>query len=130
MTSTQSREQDLTLRDAQALVDTWMADRGWEYWHPLSQLARLTEEMGELARVVNHLYGEKPKKSTETIQDLGLEMADVVYTLICLANSQGIDMQSSLEEVLEKYRHRDADRYPTADRKPPTLLLGDQETEA
>ena len=129
MTSTQSREQDLTLRDAQALVDTWMADRGWEYWHPLSQLARLTEEMGELARVVNHLYGEKPKKSTETIQDLGLEMADVVYTLICLANSQGIDMQSSLEEVLEKYRHRDADRYPTADRKPPTLLLGDQETE-
>ena len=130
MTSTQSREQDLTLRDAQALVDTWMADRGWEYWHPLSQLARLTEEMGELARVVNHLYGEKPKKSTETLQDLGLEMADVVYTLICLANSQGIDMQSSLEEVLEKYRHRDADRYPTADRKPPTLLLGDQETEA
>lgn len=130
MTSTQSREQDLTLRDAQALVDTWMADRGWEYWHPLSQLARLTEEMGELARVVNHLYGEKPKKSTETLQDLGLEMADVVYTLICLANSQGIDMQSSLEEVLKKYRHRDADRYPTADRKPPTLLLGDQETEA
>jgi len=130
VTSTQSREQDLTLRDAQALVDTWMADRGWEYWHPLSQLARLTEEMGELARVVNHLYGEKPKKSTETLQDLGLEMADVVYTLICLANSQGIDMQSSLEEVLEKYRHRDADRYPTADRKPPTLLLGDQETEA
>ncbi|MBU6152352.1 MAG: hypothetical protein KGR25_12940, partial [Chloroflexi bacterium] len=59
-----------------------MADRGWEYWHPLSQLARLTEEMGELARVVNHLYGEKPKKSTETLQDLGLEMADVVYTLI------------------------------------------------
>ncbi len=130
MTATQSREQDLTLRDAQALVDTWMADRGWEYWHPLSQLARLTEEMGELARVVNHLYGEKPKKSTETLQDLGLEMADVVYTLICLANSQGIDMQSSLEEVLEKYRHRDADRYPTADRKPPALLLGDRETEA
>lgn len=130
MTSTQSREQDLTLRDAQALVDTWMAERGWEYWHPLSQLARLTEEMGELARVVNHLYGEKPKKSTETLQDLGLEMADVVYTLICLANSQGIDMQSSLEEVLEKYRHRDADRYPTTNRNPPALLPGDQETEA
>ena len=129
MTPNQSREQDLTLRDAQALVDTWMADRGWEYWHPLSQLARLTEEMGELARVVNHLYGEKPKKSTETLQDLGLEMADVVYTLICLANSQGIDMQSSLEEVLEKYRHRDADRYPTAERRSPARLSGDQETD-
>ncbi|MSQ43552.1 MAG: nucleotide pyrophosphohydrolase [Chloroflexi bacterium] len=115
----------MTLRDAQALVDNWMADRGWEYWHPLSQLARLTEEMGELARVVNHLYGEKPKKPTETVQDLGSEMADVVYTLICLANSQGIDMQSALEEVLEKYRHRDADRYPTGERKMPAVLSGE-----
>ncbi len=129
VTSRPSRDDDLTLRDAQALVDTWMADRGWVYWHPLSQLARLTEEMGELARVVNHLYGEKPKKSTESVQDLGLEMADVVYTLICLANSQGIDMQSSLEEVLEKYRHRDADRYPTGDRRPPAQFPDDQETE-
>lgn len=128
VTSRASGDNDLTLRDAQALVDTWMADRGWVYWHPLSQLARLTEEMGELARVVNHLYGEKPKKSTESVQDLGLEMADVVYTLICLANSQGIDMQSSLEEVLEKYQHRDADRYPTGDRKPPDVFPDDHET--
>lgn len=128
MTSLQSGEQDLTLREAQALVDTWMADRGWGYWQPLSQLARLTEEIGELARVVNHLYGEKPKKSTESVQDLGLEMADVVYTLICLANSQGIDMQSSLEQVLEKYRYRDADRYPTGDGRPAPLVRDDQET--
>ena len=89
-----------------------MRDRGWTYWHPLSQLARLTEEMGELARVVNHQFGEKPKKADEASQELALEMADIVYTLICLANSQGIDMQASLEAVLAKYRARDGDRYP------------------
>lgn len=103
---------DLTLRDAQALVDAWMRERGWAYWHPLSQLARLTEELGELARVVNHEFGEKPKKPDESAQDLALEMADIVYTLICLANSQGIDMQSGLKSVMSKYRARDADRYP------------------
>lgn len=112
MTATAETGSDITLRDAQALVDAWMHDRGWAYWHPLSQLARLTEELGELARVVNHEFGEKPKKSDEANQDLALEMADIVYTLICLANSQGIDMQASLEAVMAKYRDRDADRYP------------------
>jgi NTP pyrophosphatase (non-canonical NTP hydrolase) len=103
----------MTLRDAQALVDAWMRDRGWSYWHPLSQLARLTEELGELARLVNHEFGEKPKKFDEPPQDLALEIADIVYTLICLANSQGIDLQEGLEAVMAKYRARDADRYPS-----------------
>ncbi len=105
----------LTVRDAQALVDTWMRDQGWSYWQPLAQLARMTEELGELARVVNHLYGEKPKKPDEPEQDLGLEMADLLYTMICLANAQGIDLQDALERTLAKYRGRDADRYPRAD---------------
>jgi NTP pyrophosphatase (non-canonical NTP hydrolase) len=102
----------LTLRDAQALVDAWMRERGWTYWRPLSQLARMSEELGEVARVVNHLYGEKPKKPEESEQDLGLELADLLYTMICLANSQEIDLQHSLERVLEKYGGRDATRYP------------------
>lgn len=102
---------DLSLREAQRLIDGWMKERGWEYWEPLSQLARMTEELGELARIVNHLYGEKPKKSNEAEQDLGLEMADLLYTMICLANSQGIDLQLSLERTLEKYGTRDAHRY-------------------
>ena len=114
-TPTEAVAVDMTLRDAQALVDAWMRERGWAYWHPLSQLARLTEELGELARVVNHEFGEKPKKSDEANQDLALEMADIVYTLICLANSQGIDMQAGLEAVMAKYRARDADRYPRHD---------------
>ena len=61
---------DLSLRDAQRHVDQWMRARGWSYWEPLSQLARMTEELGELARVVNHLYGDKPKKTGEADQDL------------------------------------------------------------
>ena len=83
----------LTLRQAQALVDGWMRDQGWAYWHPLSQLARMTEELGEVARLVNHLYGEKPKKADEPEQDLGLELADLLYTMICLANDQKVDLQ-------------------------------------
>src|SRR5918911_5343534 len=102
---------DLTLRQAQRLVDTWMHERGWGYWHPLAQLARMIEELGELARLVNHLYGEKPKKADEPAQDLGLEMADLLYTMICLANSQNVDLQSALEQALAKYGTRDAARY-------------------
>jgi NTP pyrophosphatase (non-canonical NTP hydrolase) len=106
---------DITVREAQRLVDDWMKEQGWRYWQPLAQLARMTEELGEVARIVNHLYGEKPKKLDEAEQDLGLEMADVLYTMICLANAQGVDLQESLERVLQKYRTRDAERYP---RKP------------
>src|SRR6266545_2041087 len=107
---------DASLREAQRQVDRWMQERGWGYWEPLSQLARMTEELGELARVVNHLYGEKPKKSGEAEQELGLEMADLLYTMICLANSQGVDLQDALTRVLEKYASRDAERYPPGKR--------------
>ena len=103
--------QDLTLREAQRLIDAWMRERGWAYWHPLAQLARLTEELGELARLVNHLYGEKPKRRDEAEQELGLELADLLYTMICLANSQGVDLQAALEQALDKYRARDSHRY-------------------
>ena len=103
---------ELSLRDAQRMVDEWTRAQGWEYWQPLSQLARMTEELGELARLVNHLYGEKPKKVEEPEQELGLEMADILFTMLCLANSQGIDLQVAFQNVLEKYRLRDANRYP------------------
>ena len=105
---------DLTFRQSQQLVDQWVREQGTDYWHPLAQLARLTEELGETARLVNHLYGEKPKRPDESEQDLGLELADLLYTIICLANSQGIDLQDSFERVLAKYRQRDAARYRRA----------------
>jgi NTP pyrophosphatase (non-canonical NTP hydrolase) len=114
-TRTEESPQELTLRGAQRLVDAWMRDRGWTYWQPLAQLARMTEELGEVARLVNHLYGEKPKKTDEAEQDLGLELADLLYTMICLANSRGIDLQRALERALEKYGSRDANRYDPPD---------------
>ena|SRR5687768_2410726 len=115
------RPADLSLREVQQLIDRWMRQRGWGYWEPLSQLARMTEELGEVARVVNHLYGEKPKKLDEAEQELGLEMADLLYTMICLANSQGIDLQDALERALEKYGTRDALRYsPDSPQRPPS----------
>jgi len=102
---------DLTFRRSQDLVDEWVHEQGTHYWHPLAQLARLTEELGETARLINHLYGEKPKRLDESDQDLGLELADLIYTIICLANSQGIDLAESFERVLSKYRQRDLGRY-------------------
>ena len=105
---------DLTFRQSQKLVDRWVREQGTDYWHPLAQLARLTEELGETARLVNHLYGEKPKRPDESEQELGLELADLLYTIICLANSQDIDLQDSFERVLAKYRQRDATRYRPA----------------
>ncbi len=97
-----------------------MRERGWGYWHPLAQLARMTEELGEVARLVNHLHGEKPKKADEAEQDLGLELADLLYTMICMANSQGIDMQDALRRALEKYGTRDAGRYCSETIRPAT----------
>ena len=104
---------DYTLREAQQIVDDWVGETGG-YWHPLAQLARLTEELGETARLVNHLYGEKPKKSAEAGQDLGEECADILYTLICLANSTGVDLQASFERVMHKLHTRDKGRFDPA----------------
>lgn len=81
------------------------------YWAPLSNLARLTEEIGELAREMNHIYGEKRKKASEGEGKLASEMGDVLYTLALLANSTGVDLEAAFEEVMAKYRERDARRW-------------------
>lgn len=106
---------DLTVRGAQAAVDGWISRFEEGYWPPLSILARLTEEVGELARELNHRYGAKPKKPEEPEADLALEIADILFVLISLANSQGIDLDEALGRVLEKYEVRDADRWTPKD---------------
>jgi NTP pyrophosphatase (non-canonical NTP hydrolase) len=103
--------QDKSLRDLQADVDAWVESWGGGYWAPMSNLARMVEEVGEVARLLNDEFGEKPKKATEPEQDLGMELADVMYAIMCLANSQGIDLQDSFERMMEKYRTRDRYRY-------------------
>jgi len=106
----------LRLREAQARVDAWISQFEEGYWPPLSNLARLTEEVGELAREMNHRFGHKPKKDSEPDQNLALELADVLFVLLVIANEQGIDLEDALEEVLDKYRTRDGARWTPAKR--------------
>jgi NTP pyrophosphatase (non-canonical NTP hydrolase) len=108
----------MDLKEAQARVDDWISQFEEGYWPPLSNLARLVEEVGELARLMNHRFGHKPKKPGEEEQELALELADVLFVLLAIANERGIDLDDALERTLEKYRVRDADRWTPRDRDP------------
>jgi len=101
----------MDLKEAQARVDAWISQFEEGYWPPLVNLARLVEEVGELARELNHRFGAKTKKSDEAEQDLALELADILFVLLVMANEQKIDLSEALERVLEKYRLRDSDRW-------------------
>ncbi len=101
----------MELSEAQRQVDEWISGFEEGYWPPLVNLARLSEEVGELARELNHRFGAKLKKSEELEQDLALELADVLFVLIVLANEQGIDLDDALSRTLDKYRSRDGDRW-------------------
>ncbi len=108
-------DEDLTLNDMQAIVDDWIGQ--WEegYWPPLSNLARLTEEVGELGRVLNHVYGEKKKKEDEALGDIEMELGDILFVAVAIANSLDIDLEQSFRRVMEKYDMRDRDRWTPAD---------------
>jgi NTP pyrophosphatase (non-canonical NTP hydrolase) len=101
-----------TLRDVQQEIDTLIKEE-WQsdYWSPLSSLARLTEEVGELAREINHHYGEKPKKASEGEGNIASELGDILFILASLANSTGIDLDTAFEDVMAKYQRRDAQRW-------------------
>jgi len=104
----------MNIKDAQSLVNTWISQ--WEsgYWSPLSNLARLTEEMGELARTLNLREGDKPAKSNESPpsrDDLTEEFGDLLFTLLVLANSLDIDLTEALNAAIEKYDIRDDTRH-------------------
>jgi NTP pyrophosphatase (non-canonical NTP hydrolase) len=108
----------MDLREAQRRVDAWISQFEAGYWPPLTNLARLTEEVGELAREMNHRFGHKAKKAGEPDQDLALELADILFVLLVIANEQGIDLDDALERVFAKYRERDSDRWPRVDEGP------------
>jgi NTP pyrophosphatase (non-canonical NTP hydrolase) len=101
----------VTIQEAQRAVDAWVSQFAEGYWPPLSNLARLVEEVGELARELNHRFGHKPKRADEPEQDLALELADILFVLIAIANERGIDLDESFQRALEKYRSRDASRW-------------------
>ena len=99
------------MKQAQRRVDEWISQFEEGYWPPLANLARLMEEVGELARLVNHRFGTKPKKPEENEQELAEELGDVLFVVLCMANEQGIDLDKAFDGVLEKYRSRDGERW-------------------
>jgi len=103
----------LTITGAQQAVDEWIRAHGG-YWEPLAQLARLMEEVGEVAREFNHRYGPKRKKPTEAERALADELGDLLYIVIATANTVGVDLDAALRASLEKYTARDAHRYGEA----------------
>ncbi len=92
-------------------MDEWFKKEGWQYWEPLAITARLFEEGGEFARLINHIYGSKKKKPDERKQDIEEEIGDIIYTLICFANENGIDLDVAIRKSLDKVVKRDKDRY-------------------
>jgi NTP pyrophosphatase (non-canonical NTP hydrolase) len=110
------------LAEYQSRVHHWVSQFEPGYFHPLTNVARLAEEVGELAREVNHRFGQKTKKPDEPEGDLGMEMADILFVLICMANREGIDLDQAFERMMAKVEQRDASRWTlrAADRAEPT----------
>ena len=100
-----------TLQDIQQEVDKYISQYKEGYFAPLTMLARMTEEVGELAREVNHRFGEKPKKPTEQDNSIEMELGDVLFITICFANSLGIDLTDSFNQVMHKFQTRDSNRW-------------------
>lgn len=104
-------EKEMTIREAQHLVDSWIKTYGVRYFNELTNLAILTEEVGEVARLIARIYGEQSFKESDKQKDLADEMADVLWVLICLANQTGVDLTSALEKNIQKKTNRDKERH-------------------
>jgi len=101
----------MTIQEAQEVVDQWINSTGVRYFNELTNTAILMEEVGEVARIMSRKYGEQSFKESDKNVDLGDEMADVLFVLICLANQTGINLTEALNKNLEKKSIRDADRH-------------------
>jgi NTP pyrophosphatase (non-canonical NTP hydrolase) len=101
----------MTLEDAQSKVDAWIKQYGVRYFNELTNMTLLTEEVGEVARIIARTYGEQSFKETEMDKDLGDEMADVLWVLICLANQTGVNLSEAFEKNLQKKTDRDNTRH-------------------
>lgn len=101
----------MTIQQAQQTVDQWIKSTGIRYFNELTNMAILTEEVGEVARIIARRYGEQSFKDTDKQGDLGDELADVLFVLICLANQTGVDLTDALKKNLDKKTARDSDRH-------------------
>ena len=100
----------ISLREFQEKINDWICSHGG-YWPPLAMLTATIEELGELAKEINHIQGFKPKKKDDGINHIGEELADLVYALICIANYYNVDLNTELINVIEKYSKRDSKRF-------------------
>lgn len=107
--------QEKTLSEMQREVDAYISQFKEGYFSPLSMLARMSEEVGELAREVNHRFGEKPKKPEEADNSIELELGDILFITICFANSLCIDLTEAHNKVMHKFNTRDAERWTKKD---------------
>ena len=101
----------MTIAQAQTDVDAWIKQYGVRYFNELTNMAMLTEEVGELARIIARRYGEQSEKESDKAKDLGDEMADVLWVLMCLANQTGVDLTAALKKNIEKKTLRDGTRH-------------------
>ena len=101
----------MQIQDAQKAVDEWIKDHGVRYFDELTNMAQLTEEVGEVARIIARRYGEQSEKESDKNKDLGEELADVVFVVLCLANQTGINLQDAFNKKLNLKTQRDHDRH-------------------
>jgi len=109
-------ETSLSIQEAQKTVDEWIKTHGVRYFSELTNMAILTEEVGELARIIARTYGEQSFKDNEKNRDIGDEMADVLWVLLCLANQTGVDLTKAFRRNIEKKTLRDKDRHKNNDK--------------
>jgi len=101
----------MDLKNSQLEVDNWIKNHGVRYFNELTNMAQLTEEVGEVARIIARRYGEQSEKESDKNKDLGEELADVVFVVLCLANQTGIDLQAAFDKKLDLKTNRDHDRH-------------------
>lgn len=106
-----SKKYNMDIKHAQKEVDDWIKEHGVRYFNELTNMAQLTEEVGEVARIIARRYGEQSEKESDKEKDLGEELADVVFVVLCLANQTGIDLQAAFDKKMDKKTKRDHDRH-------------------
>ncbi len=115
----------MDLKNAQLEVDNWIKNHGVRYFNELTNMAQLTEEVGEVARIIARRYGEQSEKESDKNKDLGEELADVVFVVLCLANQTGIDLQAAFDKKLNLKTKRDHDRHHNNEKLSPQSPKGE-----
>lgn len=101
----------MDIKNAQKIVDDWIKEHGVRYFNELTNMAQLTEEVGEVARIIARRYGEQSEKESDKDKDLGEELADVLFVVFCLANQTGVNLQEAFDRRMDKKTKRDHDRH-------------------